>query len=592
MLSQLGYQLSKGRKTIAVGLTLVGAISLATINGLFESAEIGILDQFFRLRAGHVELDKRILIVTISEQDITELSQWPMSDGTLSALLNAIDEYHPAAVGIDLYRNLPIAPGSEALSETFERLPTVIGAERVVNETVPPHQTLQKLQQSASVDLVVDDDGRVRRGLMAVLLPSGELKQCMAATLTLIYLDRLNISPQIVESSDRQALILGRARITRFEEDDGGYVDEDDGGYQILMNYRGGHQKFETISMSAVLAGELTDEMVRDRIVLIGSTAISLNDLFHTPMHTRVPVPGVHIHAHLISQLLDAAIEGKPLLRTLPTYAELLWIAFWLAATAVTHRSILLSNSVRANLSTWEILTRLTVLSSALGATSYAFFLYNWWLPVVLPFASVVSVVGVSVSRRHRHFQQLAALDELTQVANRRYFDQYLADALQRCEHVSLILCDVDYFKLFNDLYGHPAGDACLQKVAQALKIAVRKQDLVARYGGEEFVVILPDTQLEEAQNIADKIRRQMYALEVVHEASKVDRCVTLSGGLVNVSAKDALLSSQVVEYADKALYDAKQSGRNQILTSQWRLAHDRDCNDGKSDPSDCVEVT
>ncbi len=93
------------------------------------------------------------------------------------------------------------------------------------------------------------------------------------------------------------------------------------------MNYRGGYQAFETVSLSAVLAGELTEKMVRDRIVLIGSTAVSLNDLFHTPMDARAPVPGVHIHAHLVSQLLDAALEGKPLLRTLPRYAELLWIS-------------------------------------------------------------------------------------------------------------------------------------------------------------------------------------------------------------------------------------------------------------------------
>ena len=591
MLSEIRRQISKGRKTVAMGLTLAAAISLATAGGFFESAEIGILDQFFRLRAIRAEPDKRILVVTISEEDITALGQWPMSDGTLSELLVAIDKHHPVAIGIDIYRNLSVEPGSEALTRTFERLTTVIGAERVVNETVPPHKTLQRLRRSASVDLVVDDDGRVRRGLMSVMSPSGEIKQGMAATLALLYLDQLNISPQIIAGSDRQALVLGRSKITRFEKNDGGYVNADDGGYQILMNYRGGHQRFETISMSAVLAGDLTDEMVRDRIVLIGSAAVSLNDLFHTPMDPREPVPGVHIHAHLISQLLDAALEGKPLLRTLPTFLALVWIAAWLAATFAAYRSVLLKKSVKTDLSAWKISTRLIALSGALATVSYALFLYNWWLPVALPFVSIVSLVGIGISNRHSHLQQLAALDELTQVANRRYFDQYLADALQRCEHVSLILCDVDYFKLFNDSYGHPAGDDCLQKVAQALKTAVRRQDLVARYGGEEFVVVLPDTQLPEAENIADRIQRQMCALEVAHESSKVDKWVTLSGGLIGVSTKDALLSNQVVEYADQALYSAKQSGRNRIVTSQWRSEQGQDGSDEESDTAECVEI-
>jgi len=584
MFSKIKSQFSKGKRTIVIGLTLLGTISLATIGGLFESAEISILDQFFRSRALQSETDKRILIVTISEEDITALGQWPMSDDTLSRLLRAIDEHEPVAVGIDIYRNLSVEPGSEALIEAFEQMPTVIGAERVVNEAVPPHETLQRLQQSASVDLVIDDDGRVRRGLMSVMTADGEIKQGMAATLSLIYLAQLGITPQLIEDSDRHALVLGQSKITRFEEDDGGYVDADDGGYQILMNYKGGHQRFETISMASVLSGELTDEMVRDRIVLIGSTAISLNDLFHTPMHVRKQVPGIHIHAHLISQLLDAALKGRPLLRTLPTYAELLWVTAWLIATFSTYRSALLSNSVKASLSAWKIASRLAALSVALGVLSYAFFLSNWWLPIALPFVSIVSAIGVSISYRHSHLQQLAALDELTQVANRRYFDQYLADALCRCEHVSLILCDVDHFKLFNDSYGHPAGDSCLQKVAQALKAAVRRQDLVARYGGEEFVVVLPNTQTEEAEDVADRIRQQIHSLEVVHESSKVDKWVTISGGLASASAKDALLSHQIVEYADQALYGAKQSGRNRIVTSQWRLAAQPDIRDEEND--------
>ena len=310
---------------------------------------------------------------------------------------------------------------------------------------------------------------------------------------------------------------------------------------------------------------------MQGRIVLIGATAVSTNDWFSTPVGGD-QVAGVYIHAHMISQLLDLALEGKPLLKTLPTYAELLWILSWVVASVLMSRSVLYSRSLKSEIPAWQLAARLFGLGGGLLGVSYGLFLVGWWLPVVLPMVSMVATVTLGVVYRNQQLQNLAAFDELTQVANRRYFDQHLAESIKINQQLSLILCDVDYFKPFNDLYGHPAGDRCLQQVAHALRFAVRDSDLVARYGGEEFVVVLPNADSETAATVAARIQQQVSQLKIAHEGSLVSPWVTLSCGVANMIAPDFVLPPlRLIEYADQALYEAKQEGRNRVMMSQWQ---------------------
>jgi len=175
-----------------------------------------------------------------------------------------------------------------------------------------------------------------------------------------------------------------------------------------------------------------------------------------------------------------------------------------------------------------------------------------------------------ALRRANQELQRLAVLDGLTQIANRRRFDQYLAAQWEQAppQLVSLLLCDVDYFKRFNDGYGHPAGDRCLQLVAQAISRGVgRAQDLVARYGGEEFAVILPDTDHEGAMQVALAIQREIAALHLAHVHSEVKPYVTLSIGVATIAPGLGALPSSLVDAADAALYQAKQEGRNRIAS-------------------------
>ena len=164
--------------------------------------------------------------------------------------------------------------------------------------------------------------------------------------------------------------------------------------------------------------------------------------------------------------------------------------------------------------------------------------------------------------------QRLANLDGLTQVANRRCFDQYLAQEWRRLSReqqpLSLLLCDIDHFKNYNDRYGHLAGDACLQQVAQAISQAIRRPaDLVARYGGEEFVVVLPNTDQAGAVTIAEAIQTAIQHLKSPHPDSTVADCITLSLGVANLIPTLKVSCEALIAAADAALYQAKQQGRN-----------------------------
>lgn len=165
---------------------------------------------------------------------------------------------------------------------------------------------------------------------------------------------------------------------------------------------------------------------------------------------------------------------------------------------------------------------------------------------------------------------RLATLDGLTQVANRRRFDEYLLQEWRRMmreqSHLSLILCDIDFFKLYNDTYGHQAGDTCLRQVAAVIEKAVqRSTDLVARYGGEEFTVILPNTSDRGVLCVAELIRVQLKDLAIEHSASPL-ATITLSLGAASTIPRPNISPAQLIATADRALYEAKASGRDRSI--------------------------
>ncbi|MDQ7050972.1 MAG: diguanylate cyclase [Enterobacterales bacterium] len=182
------------------------------------------------------------------------------------------------------------------------------------------------------------------------------------------------------------------------------------------------------------------------------------------------------------------------------------------------------------------------------------------------------------LNKANHKLKAMAVVDGLTEIANRRFFDEVYMKELKRSfrnkNELSLILCDIDHFKLFNDNYGHQAGDDCLKSVASTMvKTLKRPSDFVARYGGEEFVFVLPNTDLDGAKKVAESINKAIESESISHAHSLVSNHLTLSCGVASVKPQlnqdISLIARNLLESADKALYTAKEKGRNQVVTAK-----------------------
>ncbi|AFZ45337.1 response regulator receiver modulated diguanylate cyclase [Halothece sp. PCC 7418] len=182
--------------------------------------------------------------------------------------------------------------------------------------------------------------------------------------------------------------------------------------------------------------------------------------------------------------------------------------------------------------------------------------------------------LSLELEKANQKLEYLARVDALTQVANRRTFNERFQEEWNRSRRdsspISLILCDVDYFKKYNDYYGHQAGDSCLYKIAKILQEnCQRASDLVARYGGEEFAIILGGIHLEEATHLAEKIRLHVQESAIPHQANPNGNSVTLSLGVASLIPDENYSKNDLVRQADAALYEAKNAGRDRVVVYQ-----------------------
>lgn len=588
---------------------VTAAIALLNLTGCFQLLEWVTLDLWFRWRPVE-SADDRIVIVGINESDIDRLGQWPMSDRQLAQLLEKIEAQHPSAIGLDIFRDLPVEPGHAQLLEIYRSTSNLVGIEKVSGQTVAPPHLLSRQGKVAMADLIVDADGKVRRGLVSLVDREDRLRLSLGAMLALQHLEKRGIVLQEIDRrSPAQPVRLGRTVFRRFQSYDGSYIRAPASGYQILLNFRGFPCRdsespcpFRMASMAEVLDDRLPPDLMRDRLVFVGTTAPSIGDVFPTA-YTRSPstrMTGVEIHAHLASHILSGALDGRSSIRTLPDPLEWLWIFGWSGCGALCGSRFLRRRR--------GALVGLSIAMAGSISSSYLAFLGGWWLPGFLPFLAIggsgvgsiayVLFVNLQLSYRkleeyaqtlelkvrertrelqrseaalqaaNRELQRLVGIDSLTQIANRRRFDEYLAREWQRGVReglgLSIMLCDIDYFKPYNDTYGHPAGDRCLQAVASAIARAVKRPaDLAARYGGEEFAIVLPNTDFKGALQVAQLIQQEVGRLQIPHESSPVSPYVTLSLGIACQIPSAQNSPEALVVAADRALYRAKERGRN-----------------------------
>lgn len=242
------------------------------------------------------------------------------------------------------------------------------------------------------------------------------------------------------------------------------------------------------------------------------------------------------------------------------------------------YRQFLMALQVRANLVV-PILQGETLWGLLIAHQCYE---PRYWQPLEVDLLKQLSTqVAIAIQQANLYhqltaanhkLQQLATLDGLTQVSNRRCFDDYLERewrrSLREQTPLALIFCDIDFFKAYNDSYGHQAGDDCLRQVAQALISTVeRPADFVARYGGEEFVMVLPNTALVSAVHVADQLQGVIKALHLIHRRSPIAAHITLSLGVASIIPQTGDSPEGLIAAADQALYRAKADGRNCIRT-------------------------
>ncbi|MBU1054918.1 MAG: diguanylate cyclase [Proteobacteria bacterium] len=190
--------------------------------------------------------------------------------------------------------------------------------------------------------------------------------------------------------------------------------------------------------------------------------------------------------------------------------------------------------------------------------------------PFHMPIVKARVNTHLELKRKSDMLEHMLAIDSLTEIPNRRHFDKVFESEWNRAKRsgslVSLVILDIDYFKKFNDNYGHPAGDECLKLVAQELKQCIKRSgEIIARYGGEEFAAILPGVSQDDAQKLAEKLRNHIESLQIIHAYSDVADCITISLGVATTSPKDGLEPAEFINTTDKMLYEAKSQGRNQV---------------------------
>ncbi|MDY6783665.1 MAG: CHASE2 domain-containing protein [Cyanobacteriota bacterium] len=398
--------------TLAFCLSLaVAALTIAVgFLGVFQPLELKAFDTFLRLRPSEGD-DPRLLVIQVTAKDVQaqpseDRKAGSLSNRSLQRLLLKLEQYQPRIVALDIYRTFPVEPEFEKLRDRWRNDDRLIAVCKVGDdadnrgiapprELAPNHPNFR--ERVGFSDLVTDSDGVLRRQLLGMAPPMDSLcpsQASLALQVALRYLEQEKIEASLTEAKDLQ---IGSAVFETLEANSGGYRHLDNGGYQVLLNYRATDAIASQLTLGEIIdENQLTPELVRDRIVLIGTTDKSFGDFHRTPYNRTANrrTPGVIVQAHMVSQILSAVLDERPLLWYVPEWGEGLWILAWSGVGGwVGWRSrsaiaiAFLSGAV------------LVILSSSC-------YLILWktggWLPVGSTAFSVIAAAGtVSISQRH-----------------------------------------------------------------------------------------------------------------------------------------------------------------------------------------------
>jgi CHASE2 domain-containing sensor protein/tRNA A-37 threonylcarbamoyl transferase component Bud32 len=316
--------------SIAVSALVIGGKQLS----LLEGWELSLADTLVRLQPDK-GIDPRLLVVAVDEEDIRNLGKWPASDRVINQLLDKLNQNQPAAIGLDIYRDLPLEPGNAELVTNLQLTDNIIavcksGSGDRDRGVAPPKEV--PVDRLGFSDIVVDGDSVVRRNLLT-LTPAPNsacpAQYSFSFQLALQYLAKQGIK---LEKTPQEYWKLGNTTFTPINSDTAEYQNIDARGYQILLDYRS-PKIAEQINLTDVLKGNFDPKLVKGKVVLIGVTASSGNDFLYTPyskgQRQDLRMPGVVVHAQAVSQILSSVLDNKSLFWAMPGWAEVPWIFVW-----------------------------------------------------------------------------------------------------------------------------------------------------------------------------------------------------------------------------------------------------------------------
>ncbi|MBO3457220.1 CHASE2 domain-containing protein [Aetokthonos hydrillicola Thurmond2011] len=409
----------KTRNILVITPSVAITVLIGQYLGLFNWPEWKVRDEWVRQRS-HQRIADEIVVVSIDEKDIQSVGKWPIPDSVLAQLLEKIRAQQPRTIGLDLYRDLPEGNGHEQLVNIFRTTPNLIGVEKIIGERVNPPPELQKRDQVGLADLVLDGDRYVRRALLTATDAKHQntLKAGLATRVALKYLEAEGITLENIDPQ-QQKFRLGKQIYLPLKDRDAGYFDADLGGYQILLNWYGSEAAFHKVSMRDVLAGRIPVNLMRDRMVLIGSFASSTNDFFSTPFSSWLPgetsTPGIIVHANIAHQLVQGAKTGQANLRSVSGISLSLWIIFWSAIGSVGSWWLESVPTYR-RIPGGKILWASVVICGLCVGGNYGIFLRGILIPVTPTLAAFISSV-IATTNAYKQ-QKLEQVNRQLEIAN------------------------------------------------------------------------------------------------------------------------------------------------------------------------------
>lgn len=543
-------------------------------NGSFVSFINSMENRTFDIRqnviakSGVREHNKDIVIVAIDDASyeyiLDHYGEWPLRRDMYAKMVDYIESQQPKTVAFDLMfvKSMKSAISADnSLVDVFKKYDNVYTSMNLDNQP----EDLRKAQQlpdklAISPDSVADNPIEysncriILQGILDATSHIGMINVSRSDDGVLrkmpLYLKYNNkYYPQL-----GYLVAQGSGMMKKVQSDDEA---------SVILNWYGPAETFENIPMYKLLkaadGGETFDYDFHGKIVYFGATAASLFDIKTVPVDKVYP--GVEVQATYVNNLLDGSLIKK-----CPEYVNLL---AGLVLALLTVLAVLKIQSMPTAFGlSFTIYTVYVLFAYELMRMNY------YWIKIVSPvafaiFAFILAVI-IKYLIKSRDFDaqyKLATTDGLTELYNHRYFQEQMQNQVSHSKRygvpLSLIIIDIDFFKKFNDTYGHQSGDAVLRQVAFALKKNVRATDIVCRYGGEEMSIILPNTKYEEAVGIANKLCT-IVSEKKCKLANGKESNVTISLGVSTYGA-DGETPAIIIESADKRLYHAKENGRNRV---------------------------